>query len=168
MRRFKCPLLILPLQVCLAACQGYEITVNERPVYTPPPLFTDFSLPDANLQACVDQHIKDQGITSAQQLQTLRCTFAGIQTIDGLALFTGLRQLDLSDNQLTEIGELARLSQLQVLNLANNQIGSAAPLLALVHLKRLSLTGNKGLVCKDLSQLADQQPLALDAPSQCQ
>lgn len=161
-------LIKLALPAGLLACQGYEITVNERQVYSPAPLFTEFSLPDRNLQACVDQHIKDQKIHSAGQLQVLRCSFAGIENLAGLALFSGLERLDLSDNQLTHIDELARLDQLQQLHLDNNRIRSAAPLLALLHLRQLSLTGNARLACDDLRQLARQQTLSLTPPAQCQ
>ena len=45
-----------------AACANYEFTVNEKVVYPPLPLFSDYALADAALQQCVTQSIEDSGV----------------------------------------------------------------------------------------------------------
>lgn len=151
----------------LAGCQGYEVSVNERQVYSPLPLFTDFRVADPHLQQCIDQHIEDKQITRAIQLERLICRHAGIARLDGIETFAGLQELDLSENALHSAAPLARLSRLTWVNLANNQLTSAAPLLSLLRLTDLDLTGNAGLDCTDLNQLREVQSVRLSGPAHC-
>ncbi|AFU98300.1 leucine-rich repeat domain-containing protein [Simiduia agarivorans] len=155
------------LAVLLVACQGYEVSVNERQVYTPLPLFTQFRVADPNLQECIDQHIEDKQITRAIQLERLNCRHAGITQLAGIETFAGLQELDLSDNALQSATELGNLSRLTWLNLANNQLTSAAPLLTLLRLTDLDLTGNADLDCTDLKQLGQVQSVRMVRPGHC-
>lgn len=155
------------LIVALAACQGYEVSVNERPVYSPLPLFTQYRVADQNLQQCIDQHIEDRQITLAVQLELLVCSHAGIQSLDGLATFSGIQELDLSDNALVSAAELGNLSRLTRVSLANNALASAAPLLSLLKLTDADLTGNPALDCADLAQLRNVQSVRIKAPAHC-
>lgn len=151
----------------LAGCQGYEVSVNDRKIYSPLPLLTNFEVADRNLQHCLDQHIEDGHITQAQELTHLNCSHAGIRDLSGLALFSHLEALDLSDNQLIRIDELSKLGRLRYLNLANNQLTQAAPLLSLLRLAEADLRGNPTLDCRDLEQLVNSREIALKSSNQC-
>lgn len=152
----------------LVACQGYEVTLNEQPVYQPPKVLTDFRVADSQLQTCIDQTIKDTGITAAGELKQLNCSNAGIQSLVGLELFANLEQLNLSDNAIADITTLAKLGKLKTLLLTNNRILSAAATLTLINLQRLEIGGNNALACADLYQLQNNTAISLTLPQHCQ
>ena len=139
--------MICPLLLLFAACGSYDFTVNDRVVYTPDPLFTDFDVPDEALRECIREAINDARATSASELASLSCTEAGIETLAGLATFTELEELTLSSNNIVNISELAALTVLQVVYLDNNQIIDPVPLYQLPALHRLDLSSNPGLMC---------------------
>lgn len=157
------------LTALLTAC-GYAVSVNERVVYTPPTLFTDYRLDDRVLHTCVEQSIIDQGVSEAAALRRLDCSHAGIRSLAGIEIFTGIEELNLAENELKDVAPLASLSRLKLVLLNKNQLESAAPLLALLHLERLELRDNPSLACGDLAQLQSNyadQPLVLLKPAQC-
>lgn len=136
-----------------AACSNYDYTFNDRVVYTPGPLFTDFDIPDAALNECVRQAINDNKVTVASQLFKLACTGAGVSNLAGLATFTGIEQLTLSSNRISDISELGALTVLQVLYLDNNQVIDPVPLFQLPALNLVDLSGNPDLRCPSTSSL---------------
>lgn len=131
----------------VGACSSYDFTINDRVVYSPDPLFTDFDIPDDALRQCVKDAIKANVVTSASGLSSLSCTDAGIKTLAGLSTFTELELLTLSSNAIVDISELAYLSVLETLYLDDNQIIDPVPLYQLPTLQRLNLSGNPGLIC---------------------
>lgn len=133
--------------VLLGGCQGYDFTINERVVYSPPKLFRDFAIEDPALRACVEQTIADQGITAAGDLEALNCSHAGISRLDGLAVFTGLRTLRLSSNRVRNLVELGALVALEAVYLNDNQVVDPVPLYRLGQLREVDLSGNASLVC---------------------
>lgn len=138
---------LIPALFFLGACQGYDVTVNDKVVYAPIPLFTDFTTPDPGLHSCLKQAINDGVINRADQLTALDCSFAGIENLQGLALFTGLRSLRLSANKVHNLVELGKLEALEELYLDDNQIVDPVPLYQLPVLRRLDLSGNPDLQC---------------------
>ena len=106
----------------LAACGSYDFTFNDKVIYTPDPLFTDFDVPDKALRECIKEAINDAKASSASEVSSLSCTEAGVESLAGLSTFTELEQLTLSSNNIVNISELAALTVLQVLYLDNNQI----------------------------------------------
>lgn len=136
--------LLAPL---LNACGSYDFTVNDKVVYTPEPLFTDYSVPDEGLRKCLKSAINDAKATEAREVLTLSCAEAGIETLAGLSTFVGLQQVTLSSNNIMEINELAALSSLQVLYLDGNQIIDPVPLYELPALQRVDLSDNPNLLC---------------------
>jgi len=137
-----CLLLLLP-----GACSNYDFTVNERVVYTPDPLFTDFEVPDQPLKECIRRAISANKVTIASELSSLECSSIGIESLAGLATFTEIEQLTLSSNQITDLSELSALTVLQVLYLDNNQVIDAVPLYQLPALTLVDLSANPGLRC---------------------
>lgn len=161
---------LLPLLfLVLAACADYDVTLNEKVIYSPPPLFVDFKLADKALQNCVAQTIADQGITKPEQLTQLVCTNGEIRSIKGIGLFTGLRQLNLSNNLLQDISALAKLPALQNLALASNKIKTVQPLVDSVALLKLNVQDNATLKCVTVIELVNQIPaLRVQMPAHCE
>lgn len=145
-----CALLI---SLLMSGCKNYSVSVNDNMVYVPPSIFKDFKIADQQLFDCVQQTIYDAHITRAEDLSTLNCSNAGIKSLQGLEKFFALKELNLADNQLTDITTLGSLGRLEIVKLSGNNIKNAAPLLHLLHLKTLDIRDNSALDCKDLPQL---------------
>jgi len=124
--------------LALAGCENYQVTLNEREIYSPPVLFTDYQIADAGLRACIEQTIIDQSIDRAEQLTALLCTYSGIETLTGLG----------------------RFNQLKTINLANNKLKNIKPLMFFGQLQRVDLSDNPNLNCADIRSLAKLLPTA--------
>ena len=159
---------VAALLVCLlVSCSDYTWTVNEKVVYAPPELFSDFSVNDTGLSGCINQAIADQQLERAEQLESLRCSDAGIIDVAGLEKFSGLRRLNLDNNHIVDIAPLALLPRLQLLHLRSNKLTTVAPLICAARLSEIALAGNDELVCSDLSYLEDCEISVSDAPAHC-
>ena len=150
----------------ISACQGYDYTINDKVVYRPGPLFTDFAALDPALQACLEQAVSDNAVTTASQLTQLNCSHAGIENLQGLAVFSNLSALRLSSNKIRNLVELTNLAGLSELYLDNNQIVDPVPLFGLDELRYLELSGNDKLQCPSGKSLAHVEFLTL--PAHCQ
>lgn len=149
----------------LSACQGYDYTINDKVVYSPNPLFRDFDLPDEALRTCVEQAIVDNRVSAPGQLAALNCSHAGIESLEGLAVFTGLVSLKLSDNNIRNLVELGQLKALRSVYLQNNAIVDPVPLAALPLLSTLDLSGNAALQCPRAGSFDRVETLTL--PEHC-
>jgi Leucine-rich repeat (LRR) protein len=138
----------------LGACQGYDFKVNNKVVYAPNPLFSDFNVSDPGLNNCLKQAINDGVVSRPEQLTKLDCSFAGIENLDGLATFTGLTALRLSANKVRNLVELSKIVTLQELYLDDNRIVDPVPLYQLPALSKLDLSGNSVLQCPKPGSLA--------------
>lgn len=119
------------LVFALFGCERYAVTLNQQPVYTPPPLYSDFTVSDPALADCLKQTITDRKIARLEQLTSLTCRHAGLKSVAGIEHFSSLRELDVSHNQLREAQTLAKLPQLRLLKINDNpdlQCDSLAPL----------------------------------------
>lgn len=110
--------------VCLllAACANYSFNINDNEVYSPPRLFTDYELADSGLRNCIQQTITDQKISSAEELEQLTCSHAGIESLDGLGQFSRISRLNLRSNEIADLDELLLLTHLEELDLSDNPI----------------------------------------------
>ena len=131
----------------LAGCEQYDFSVNERVVYSPRPLLTDFRIDDPALRGCLEQAINDNKISSMGELQTLDCSGAGVRSVAGLGSFSSLSWLNLGGNAISDIRELAVLLELRSVMLDDNQIEDAGPLYRLPELAVVNLDGNSALRC---------------------
>lgn len=129
----------------LSGCENYTYTFNEQPVFEQPDLFTDYKITDQGLSNCVKQAIFDEKAHKAGALRQLNCSNAGIRTLAGLEVFTGLTHVNLENNSLTEI----------------------KPLLFLGQLKTVLLAGNDKLNCVDARLLAEQTDGQVSLPTHC-
>jgi Leucine-rich repeat (LRR) protein len=150
----------------LSACQGYDFTVNDKVVYAPKPLFSDFTAPDSGLDNCLKRAINDGVISQADQLTNLDCSFAGIENLEGLSLFTGLKTLRLSANKVHNVVEISKIVTLEELYLDDNQIVDPVPLYQLPALRRVDLSGNPNLKCPEPGSFSHVEKVHL--PSHCQ
>jgi len=162
--RFSSIIVCLTLSL-VAACGSYDLTINEKLVYTPKPLFSDYSVTDPALQSCLELTIQDSKSSSASDLEILNCSHAGIAELAGIETFSGITRLKLSSNGLDNISALAALSNLEVLLLDNNQIVDLRPLLALRVLRELDLSANPQLLCSSANGLIAIENLTL--PQHC-
>jgi Leucine-rich repeat (LRR) protein len=165
MIRPGCLLLTLLLS---GGCADYRFTVNERVVYTPTAIFSDFDIPDPALHACIEQHLTDASITAAEQLTELNCSHAGIANLQGLDVFAHLVRLKLSSNSIESLGALAELSGLRELHLDGNRLRNVMVLHGLLKLEHLDLRDNPALLCRHLDFFRQQPGIELVAPAQCQ
>jgi len=157
--------LAIAICISIAGCETYDVTVNERLVYTPKPLFTDYTIDDNALTDCVDQAIIDAKATSAGQLTTLNCSQSTISSLAGLSTFTGLTRLKLSSNSIRNLLELQPLKNLQELYLDNNVVVDPVPLYDLTQLRVLDLSGNAALQCPATAAMLGIENLKL--PTHC-
>ena len=135
------------LLLIATGCSDLDFKVNDRVVYSPRPLLSGFEVADAALQACLEQAVIDQQVTLANELQTLNCSHAEIASLDGLEVFTGLRQVKLSANSIRNLAALVPMSSLEELYLDDNQVVDPVPLYDLISLRILDLSGNTSLQC---------------------
>ncbi len=154
------------LLMAITGCSDLDFKINDKTVYSPRPLFTDFEVADAALKACLEQAIIDQKVTLANELLSLNCSHAKISTLDGLELFTGLTQLKLSSNQIRNLVPLVPMSSLESLYLDNNQVIDPVPLYDLLSLAMLDLSGNPSLQCPSGQALLRLEEIIL--PEHCQ
>jgi len=157
-------LLCLPA-LLLGACGNYDVTVNNRVVYTPAPLFTDFNIADTALRTCIREAIEDKLVTAASQLRAISCAGAGVTSLDGLATFSQIERLDLSSNSISDISVLGALTVLQALYLDHNRVVDAVPLYQLAALHTLDLSANPDLRCPASGSLVWVESLTL--PRHC-
>lgn len=108
------------LLVALGGCARYQVTLNEQPIYSPPPLYSQFEVADESLKNCLHQTIADKQITRAEQLTQLVCRHAGIKSVQGLEVFAALEELDLSHNALRNLKPLRGLAKLRLLKINDN------------------------------------------------
>jgi uncharacterized protein YjbI with pentapeptide repeats len=129
-------------QTTLCNSQGATQQVWVPPdCHLPPPAGTVVNIPDPNFKKCLhDQFFgptappKDITKVFAATVQEINCSARGITDSTGLEAFTGLAQLDLTANQLTDGAVYANLVNLQVLKVPNNKL----PLLNLSGLNNLT------------------------------
>lgn len=135
------------LFILLAGCGNYDITVNDHVIYGAPTVFLDFNLPDDALQTCVSQQMIDLRLTSPEALTDLNCSNAGIESLEGIELFSNIERLKLTSNRIRNLMALSKVTGLQELWLDDNVIIDPVPLGSLVHLRALNLANNGSLQC---------------------
>jgi len=167
MRCPRLPVMFASLAMLMAGCQGYSYTLNDREVFSPPRLFSEYQLADRALQDCVQQAIEDQSITEPGQLKDLNCSKAGISSLAGIATFPALVRLGLDGNALSSVAPLAALRNLELLQLRDNRLGGFEPALCGKPGRKLALAGNSTFRCEDLERLRTCGAELIDQPSHC-
>ena len=150
----------------LLGCQRYDIRINDNVIYSPPSLYSEFSLADPNLHSCMKATIEENKSTSINEIRKLSCSNNEISSLTGLAQFTAITHLDLRDNKVKDLEELNALVNLQYLNLSGNDIENSAGLKRLKALTYLDLRDNAKLDCTSARALTSPG-LVLYLPERC-
>ena len=153
------------LLILLTGCGNYDISVNDQVIYDAPAIFLDFDLPDEALQTCVRQRVMDLRLSSPEALIDLNCSNAGIESLEGIALFRNIERLKLSSNRIRNLMALTKLSGLHALWLDDNVVIDPVPLTALSDLRTLNLADNDSLQCPKTGLLDHVETLTL--PTHC-
>ena len=98
--------------------------------------------------------LEDRNVIEAKARAALRTPHLALEGVNLLKV----TELDLSNEELKDLGYLTQLPSLQVLNLANNPIEDLKPLIHLKKLKNLDLSGTNP---KDLAPLQEIESLQL-------
>lgn len=114
----------------------------------------DFSFKDTYLLKAVRDAVYKPGriITASDLVDLTSLEATGIYDLSGLELATNLRELRLSDNEISDLKPLAGLTKLERLYLSHNDIMNVEPLSQLTNLKALYLGENH---IEDISPLAN-------------
>ncbi|MDO6747130.1 hypothetical protein [Gilvimarinus sp. 1_MG-2023] len=131
------------------------MSVNDNVLYSPKPLLADIKAADPSLQSCIRQTIEDEKIHTSSQLTRLRCSYAGIESVMGIEQFYALKELDLSNNTIEDLGPIGLLGKLTTLDINHNKIIDTKPLINLLRLSDLRLTGNQKLSCDSLRKVSE-------------
>ncbi len=151
----------------LASCQNYSFSLNEKELYSPAPLLTTpKDITDNRLKDCIKQTIIDKKIRSIHDLNALSCTYAGIESIEGIGSLSALTQLNLSHNKISTVKELLQIPSLTYINLNTNEINEAWRLTDLPKLVSLKLAGNKALACTQIKAV-EHNELNITLPKHC-
>lgn len=154
------------LAILLTGCGRYAISVNERTVYEPAPLFGDYSIADAALKSCVKATIAEKQLTKAEQLKQLICPPGEISSLAGIQVFINLEHVGLASNQLRDISSLSLLKKLTRVNLRDNNIENFTPLHTLEKLNFLDARENDKARCNTLTALT-KSTTELALPEAC-
>ncbi|MBP8924910.1 MAG: hypothetical protein KBG75_03580 [Pseudomonadales bacterium] len=166
----KFPVIIASIAVLLAlvaGCAGYSYTVNERTVFEKPALFAEYEIADEGLSTCVEQAIKDGGISSAEALENLNCSSAGIASLQGIEVFSKLRGIGIDDNAINDLSPLYTLAKLELLQARDNALESIDTRLCQGSAKQIALAGNDKLACADIVALRACGMTIIDQPAHC-
>lgn len=101
----------------------------------------ELSLPDKNLQACVNEAAQKNNWQSINDITRIECHSKNIASLEGIEKFTGLQKLSLYNNQLTQVS-LGHLPDLKHINLAKNKITQVS-FSELTALEELYIFGNQ-------------------------
>ena len=157
------------LTISFSGCSNlkkYDVTFNDRAVYSPQVLFSDYRISDTALSMCIEQAIKDFEVYSASGLEILNCSDAGIRSLLGLSQFKNLKRLKLSDNNIRNLVELSVMRDLVDVQLDGNQVVDSVPMAALPRIEKLDLSRNPALQCDGLTKFSATVDISI--PEHCQ
>lgn len=157
----------LLLTALVTCARPFTVSVNDQAVYDPTGRIGRDSVVNADLQGCINIALRQQQVTSPDELTVLSCADSKIDSLENIAVLRQLRFLDLGNNLISNITPLEGMSELGGLNLANNRIYDIRPLLLLPGLAAVSLTGNDNIPCEQLRQLRARLGNNLTSPDSC-
>ncbi|MBS6025882.1 MAG: leucine-rich repeat domain-containing protein, partial [Paeniclostridium sordellii] len=124
-------------------------------------------IPDNNLKAELNKKIgQADGLPIySSQLEQIRGKLTivkkDIQSLEGIQYCTNIQELDLRNNNISDLSPLGSLTNLQYLNLDNNKLSNIGPLGSLTNLNALYLGNNKINDISPLSSLTNLNTLGL-------
>lgn len=158
-------LLALLVASLTSGCESYDVKINEKLVYSPGTLFRDFEISDEALRTCVSQRILDERISDPLDLTQLNCSNGAIESLSGLAAFSAIKELKLSENRIRNLVELTQIPTLEKVWLDANNVVDPVPLYELPNLQLLDLSLNPSLQCPKSDLLG--QVASVTLPKHC-
>jgi internalin A len=108
------------------------------------------TFPDKNLEAALRTMVYEKRTNMEEltdedlrKISTLEARGKKIQNLSGIEKCANILLIDLSENEISDLGPLRGLVGLQSLSLANNKIADLTPLMELNKLQYLNLSGNQ-------------------------
>lgn len=157
---------LLCLSLLPSAC-NHTISFNDNVLYSPNPRPAQGPLRDPGLQACLNQVLAANPELNPANVSLIACPDAGIRTLAGIEALTGLEQLEVSNNLISDLSPLAALLNLRVLGIRSNAIGDVRILNELSILRFISLQGNERIPCQQLDELQRRLGNTLGRPTGC-
>lgn len=99
--------------------------------------------------------------SEAESLTLLFAVAQGINSIKGIKYFTGLTNLNMQNNNISNIDELCYLQKIKTLNLGNNQITSLNAITNITSLETINFSSNQNISIGDLSSLVNLRSIYL-------
>jgi Leucine-rich repeat (LRR) protein len=125
--------------------------------------------PDKNLEAAVREQVfakreKKEPLVEAdvQNISVVRGKGKKIKNLAGLEKCVALAELDLENNEISDITPIKDLTNIQLLDLAKNKISNIGPIAGLVNLQYIQLSDNQISDLSPLAKLANMRSLYLD------
>ncbi|MDB3992952.1 leucine-rich repeat domain-containing protein [Gammaproteobacteria bacterium] len=166
--KFSIKVSLLSVAALLTACSSpLVVTINQQAVYDPGGRIVVGEVADADLQGCINLALQQQGKETPSEITVLSCANAEINTLDNIQGLSGLRFLDLGNNNLSNITPLEELIAIGGVNLANNRITDIGPLFNMPSLTSVNLSGNLGIACEELDELQRKLGSNLILPGSC-
>jgi len=163
----RAPALIAVISLLLTACSGYQFVLNDNVLYSPSNQPPPSLLSDPNLQGCLNQQFANAGNDDPRNIKLLACPSSAVQSLEGIRELPNLEQLELSDNNISDISPLLGLRNLRVLSARNNRISNINPLMSLPILRFVALQGNNAITCRQLDALEEKIGNSLNRPVSC-
>ena len=160
-------LLFFPLLLGGCSLDRYNFIFNDNIVYSPNAALENAVLRDPALQACLNQTMTSNNTDDPATITLLACPGAGVESLVGIEALESLQQLELSDNQISNLSPLGNLRNLRVLSLRNNRIGNVGTLENLPILRFLSLEGNERVPCRQIDSLERKLGNTFGRPAAC-
>ncbi len=127
-------LIVIGLILLLVSCSEIEDDGSRAVIFEDGSLVM---LTDSNLATCVQENLAASGASSPSQLETISCD--KVTSLDGIESFSGLLNLSITGNDLTDGSPIGALSQLQSLSLQSTNIKDSSFLSNLPELTKLSI-----------------------------
>lgn len=117
---------------------------------------------DYQLNMCLQNVINaDTSIQYASQITKLDCQSRSITSLEGLSAFIALEELEMSNNNISDLAPVTQMPALTSLFLFNNQVTDVSALAGFTQLKVIMLGGNSVSDITPLSQLTGLESLVL-------
>lgn len=147
-------LLMLLASLVISGCaRKFSVSVNQQTVYDPRPSTSIVRVEDPGLQSCINLLVRQQQISDPAQIRVIACPSLEITTLAGIEALSGLRFIDLANNQLSNLDPLRRMNNLSSVNAPDNQLQDITGIMELATLTSAVFTGNPMIPCDQLDLL---------------
>lgn len=121
---------------------------------------------DESLLQVIKEEVASNGYSlteeALQEITTLgKVRERGIKSLKGIELLTGLKELDMRSNEISDLSPLASLGKLESIDLRDNNLSSLAGIEELINVKELDVRGNNVESLEPLKNILSLEALDL-------